>query len=48
MCDIKPGDEVIVSSYTFASTANAFVRQGAKIVFVIEDAAVELRDITYR
>jgi dTDP-4-amino-4,6-dideoxygalactose transaminase len=33
LCDIKPGDEVIVPSYTFVSTALAFVRQGAKIVF---------------
>ncbi len=31
--DIKPGDEVIVPSYTFVSTALAFVRQGAHIVF---------------
>lgn len=31
---IKPGDEVIMPSYTFVSTALAFVRQGAKIVFV--------------
>ena len=31
--DIQPGDEVIVPSYTFVSTALAFVRQGAKIVF---------------
>lgn len=30
---IKPGDEVIVPSYTFVSTANAFVLHGAKIVF---------------
>lgn len=30
---IKPGDEVIVPSFTFVSTAIAFVRQGAKIVF---------------
>ncbi len=34
MLDLKPGDEVIVPSYTFVSTANAFVLQGAKIVFV--------------
>ena len=34
LLDIKPGDEVIVPSYTFVSTALAFVRQGAKIVFV--------------
>lgn len=33
LCDIKPGDEVIVPSYTFVSTALAFVRQSAKIVF---------------
>ncbi len=33
LCDIKEGDEVIVPSYTFVSTALAFVRQGAKIVF---------------
>lgn len=33
LCDIKPGDEVIVPSYTFVSTALAFVRAGAKIVF---------------
>lgn len=30
---IQPGDEVIVPSYTFVSTANAFVLRGAKIVF---------------
>lgn len=33
LAEIKPGDEVIVPSYTFVSTALAFVRQGAKIVF---------------
>lgn len=33
LCDIKPGDEVIIPSYTFVSSALAFVRQGAKIVF---------------
>ena len=33
LSDIKPGDEVIIPSYTFVSTALAFVRQGAKIVF---------------
>ncbi len=31
---IRPGDEVIMPSYTFVSTANAFVLRGAKIVFV--------------
>jgi len=34
LIDIKPGDEVIMPSYTFVSTANAFVLRGAKIVFV--------------
>ncbi|MBD3178743.1 MAG: dTDP-4-amino-4,6-dideoxygalactose transaminase, partial [Candidatus Latescibacteria bacterium] len=34
LLDIKPGDEVIMPSYTFVSTAVAFVRQGARIVFV--------------
>lgn len=33
LADISPGDEVIIPSYTFVSTALAFVRQGAKIVF---------------
>ncbi|WP_019551949.1 dTDP-4-amino-4,6-dideoxygalactose transaminase [Propionispira raffinosivorans] len=34
LCDIQPGDEVIMPSYTFVSTANAFVMRGAKIVFI--------------
>jgi dTDP-4-amino-4,6-dideoxygalactose transaminase len=34
LIDIKPGDEVIMPSYTFVSTANAFVLRGAKVVFV--------------
>ena len=33
LCNIQPGDEVIVPSYTFVSTANAFVMRGAKVVF---------------
>jgi dTDP-4-amino-4,6-dideoxygalactose transaminase len=34
LLDIQPGDEVIMPSYTFVSTANAFVLRGAKIVFI--------------
>ena len=34
LCDIQPGEEVIMPSYTFVSTADAFVLRGAKIVFV--------------
>jgi dTDP-4-amino-4,6-dideoxygalactose transaminase len=33
LINIEPGDEVIIPSYTFVSTANAFVLRGAKIVF---------------
>jgi len=33
LCDLKPGDEVIVPSYTFVSTALAFLREGAKVIF---------------
>ena len=32
LCDLKPGDEVIVPSYTFVSSAIAFLREGAKVV----------------
>ncbi|MCL2839576.1 MAG: dTDP-4-amino-4,6-dideoxygalactose transaminase [Defluviitaleaceae bacterium] len=34
LCDIQHGDEVIMPSYTFVSTANAFALRGANIVFV--------------
>jgi dTDP-4-amino-4,6-dideoxygalactose transaminase len=34
LCDLKEGDEVILPSYTFSSTANAFLLRGAKLVFV--------------
>ncbi|MBQ6469204.1 MAG: dTDP-4-amino-4,6-dideoxygalactose transaminase [Lachnospiraceae bacterium] len=33
LCALKPGDEVILPSYTFCSTANAFVQRGAVLVF---------------
>jgi dTDP-4-amino-4,6-dideoxygalactose transaminase len=49
LCDAGPGDEVIVPSYTFVSTINAFVLRGARPVFVdirpdtlnIDEAAVK-------
>lgn len=34
LCDIQPGDEVIMPSFTFVSTADAFVLRGAKVIFV--------------
>ena len=34
LCGIKPGDEVILPSFTFSSTANSFVLAGATLVFV--------------
>ena len=34
LCNIKAGDEIIMPSYTFVSTADAFVLRGAKVVFV--------------
>jgi dTDP-4-amino-4,6-dideoxygalactose transaminase len=34
LCDLKPGDEVIMPSWTFVSTASAVVRQGARPVFI--------------
>jgi dTDP-4-amino-4,6-dideoxygalactose transaminase len=39
LLDVKPGDEVIMPSYTFVSTANAFVLRGAKIVFADSNTA---------
>lgn len=49
LCDLQPGDEVILPSYTFVSTANAFVREGVRPVFVdiradtlnIDESAIE-------
>ena len=34
LLDIKPGDDVIIPAFTFVSTVNAFVRQGAKPIFI--------------
>ncbi len=34
LIDAQPGDEIIMASYTFSSTANAFVLRGASIVFI--------------
>ncbi|NIM97931.1 MAG: aminotransferase class I/II-fold pyridoxal phosphate-dependent enzyme, partial [candidate division Zixibacteria bacterium] len=34
LCGVKPGDEVILPSFTFVSTANAFFLRGAKLIFV--------------
>ncbi len=34
LCALEPGDEVILPSFTFSSTANAFVNYGARLVFV--------------
>ncbi len=50
LLDIQPGDEIIMSSFTFVSTANPFVLRGAQIVFVdiepatmnIDEALIEL------
>ena len=44
LCDLGPGDEVIVPSYTFVSTALAFLREGAKVVFA--DSGPENPNIT--
>ena len=34
LCDLRPGDEVILPSFTFSSSANAFAIYGARLVFV--------------
>jgi len=47
LADIKPGDEVIMPSFTFVSTALAFVRQGAKIVFADSNSRNPNLDTTY-
>ena len=48
LCDLEPGDEVILPSYTFVSTANAAVLRGAKPVFVdinTRDYTIDLLDL---
>jgi len=48
LCELQPGDEVIIPSYTFVSTALAFIREGANVVFVDsckESPNCEARDI---
>ncbi len=43
LADIKEGDEVIMPSFTFVSTSNAFALRGAKIVFVdVEDKTMNI------
>jgi dTDP-4-amino-4,6-dideoxygalactose transaminase len=46
LIDIQPGDEVIMPSYTFVSTANAFVLRGAKIVFADSEKDTPNMDVT--
>jgi len=45
LINIKEGDEVIVPSYTFVSTANAFVLRGAKIVFADSETTTPNMDV---
>jgi dTDP-4-amino-4,6-dideoxygalactose transaminase len=42
LLEIKPGDEVIIPSFTFVSTANAFLLRGAKLLFADVDASGNL------
>lgn len=46
LIDTKAGDEIIIPSYTFVSTANAFVLRGAKIVFTDSAAENPNMDVT--
>ena len=46
LLDIKPGDEVIVPSFTFVSSANAFVLRGAKIIFADSTSGHPNVDVT--
>lgn len=44
LCDIKSGDEVILPSFTFSSTANSFVLRGANLIFIDIDPATMTMD----
>ncbi len=46
LIDIKEGDEVIMPSYTFVSTSNAFVLRGAKIIFVESEKNTPNMDVS--
>ncbi len=46
LSNIKEGDEIIIPSYTFVSTALAFIRQGAKIVFIDSEADTPNIDVS--
>lgn len=46
LIDVQPGDEIIVPSYTFVSTANAFILRGAKVIFVDSETDNPNMDVT--
>jgi dTDP-4-amino-4,6-dideoxygalactose transaminase len=46
LLDIKEGDEVVLPSFTFVSTANAFVLRGAKIIFIDIDPKTMNMDVS--
>jgi dTDP-4-amino-4,6-dideoxygalactose transaminase len=46
LIDIQPGDEVIIPSYTFVSTVNAFVLRGAEIVFIDSESEAPNMDVS--
>lgn len=46
LIDIQPGDEVIMPSYTFVSTSNAFILRGAKIIFADSEKDTPNMDCT--
>ena len=47
LLNIKPGDEVIVPSFTFVSTALAFIKHGAKIIFADSIASSDFRTLNF-